>query len=102
MHPLINPLIKLLDTILSEKLNVTEKTNILEKEFGINKNFDKDGGLNVMCNLSASIEEKGLQKGILLTLYNLYQNQNISLETAALNASMTAEEFLAATKEYAN
>ena len=99
-----NPLIKLLDTILSEILTVAEKQEILEKEFAINRNFDKDGGLNIMCNLSAGIEEKaiqkGIQKGALMTLYNLYKNNTISLETAAQNASMTIEEFLLATKKY--
>ena len=95
-----NPLIKLLDTILSESLTVTDKQKILEKDFGIDKTFDKNGGLNIMCNLSAGIEEKAIQKGALMTLYNLYKNNDISLETAAQNASMTVEEFLASTKEY--
>lgn len=99
-----NPLIKLLNTILSEKLTVTQKQEILEKDFAINRNFDRNGGLNIMCNLSAGIEEKamqkGIQKGTLVTLYNLYKNKNISLETAAQNASMTVEEFLSATQEY--
>lgn len=61
-----------------------------------------------MCNLSAGIEEKamqkgiqkGIQKGTLVTLDNLYKNKNISLETAAQNASMIVEEFLSATQEY--
>ena len=96
----INPLIKLLDTILSEKLTICEKTEILEKDFAIQKDYDKNGGLNIMCNLSTSIEEKGMQKGMLLTLYTLYQNNSISLETAIQNASMTEAEFLAAVKEY--
>ena len=99
-----NPLIKLLDTILSEKLTVTQKQEILEKDFAINRNFDRNGGLNIMCNLSAGIEEKamqkGIQKGTLVTLYNLYKNKTISLETAAQNASMTVEEFLSDTQEY--
>ena len=58
-----NPLIKLLDTILSEKLNVTEKQEILENEYAIYRNFDNNGGLNIMCNLSDGIEENGIQKG---------------------------------------
>lgn len=99
-----NSLIKLLDTILSEKLTVTQKQEILEKDFAISRNFDKNGGLNIMCNLSAGIEkkamQKGMQKGALMTLHNLYKNNTISLETAAQNASMTIEEFLLATKEY--
>ena len=96
----VNPLIKLLDTILSERLSVSEKTEILEKDFGIQKDYDKNGGLNIMCNLSASIEEKGIQKGMLLTLYTLYQNNSISLETALQSASMTETEFLAAVKDF--
>lgn len=93
-----NPLINLLDTILSEKLNVTEKQEIPENEYAICRNFDNNGGLNIMCNLSDGIEEKGIQKGMLITLYTLYQNDTISLETAAQNASMTVDEFLSTVK----
>ena len=99
-----NPLIKLLDTILSEKLSVAEKQQILENEYEICRNFDTNGGLNIMCNLSDDIEEKGIQKGMqkgrLITLYTLYQNDTISLETAAQNASMTVDEFLSTVKKY--
>lgn len=95
-----NPLINLLDTILSEKLNVTEKQEILENEYAICRNFDNNGGLNIMCNLSDGIEEKGIQKGMLITLYTLYKNDTISLEAAAQNASMTVDEFLTTVKKY--
>ena len=44
----------------------------------------------------------GYKSGMLVTLHNLYIEKLLSLEKAAENASMTVEEFLIATKEYAN
>ena len=97
-----NPLIRLLDTILSGKLTITEKEDILENEFKIQRYFDKEGGLNTVCNLSIGILEEGLERGKIITLYKLYKNQKLSLEEVAEEASMTTEEFLTVAGEYTN
>lgn len=55
-----------------------------------------------MCNVAQALEEKGIEKGKYLTLYDLYKNKKLSLMDAAAEASMTADEFLAITKEYTN
>ena len=111
-----NELIEILNTVLSEKLNVEEKENILT-EYGIQLRTDNDGGVNLMCNLSDRIEQIGIQKGIergikqgieqgiergieqgtLRTLFGLYQDNLISLQEAARRASLTVEEFKDAT-----
>ena len=44
----------------------------------------------------------GYKSGMLVTLHNLYKEELLSLEKAAEKASMTVEEFLMATKEFAN
>lgn len=98
----MNPLIRLLDTILSGKLTVSEKEDILENEFEIQRYFDKEGGMNTVCNLSIGILEEGIEKGKIITLYNLYKDETLSLEKAAHEASMTTDEFLAAAKKYTN
>lgn len=98
----MNPLIRLLDTILSEELTVVEKEYILENEFEIQKYFNEEGGLSTVCNLSVGILEKGIEKGKIIILYDLYQNQKLSLEDVAHEASMTTDEFLAAVKKYTN
>ena len=98
----MNPLIRLLDTILSGKLTVSEKEDILENEFEIQRYFDKEGGMNTVCNLSIGILEEGIEKGKVITLYNLYKDETLSLEKAAQEASMTADEFLEAAKKYTN
>jgi len=97
-----NPLIRLLDTILSEELSITEKEDILENEFDIQRYFDEKGGLNTVCNLSVGILEKGIEQGKIITLYDLYKNKKLSLIDAAEEASMTTDEFLTAAKEYTN
>lgn len=93
-----NKLIKMLNAILSEKLSLTEKENLLTTEYGIVTRTDEDGGVNLMCNLSDRIEQIGIKKGIehgsLKTLFSLYKDHLISLQEAANRISMTEEEFL--------
>ena len=57
------PLHKLLATVLSEEMSVTEKTTILQEEYDIPAQ-EVEEVLNTMCNLSDRIEEKGIKKGI--------------------------------------
>ena len=55
-----------------------------------------------MCNLSDRIEQIGIQKGIeqgtLKTLFELYQDNLISLQEAANRISLTEQEFLNTTR----
>lgn len=44
--------------------------------------------------------EDGIEKGIIITLYNLYKSNTISLEKAAKEASVTEEQFLNLVKSY--
>ena len=89
-----NKLIGMLNTVLSEKLSVTEKEHILTTDYGIKLKEDKNGGANLMCNLSDRIERIGIEKGTLKTLFELYQDNLIPLKEAANRVSMTEQEFL--------
>lgn len=103
-----NQLIGMLNAILSEKINATEKETILETEYGIKMKTDEDGGVNLMCNLSDRIEQIGIRKGIeqgieqgtLKTLFELYRENLISLQDAAQKAELTEQSFLDATKNF--
>lgn len=51
------------------------------------------------CGLEDGIE-KGIEKGIIITLYNLYKSNTISIDKAAKEASVTEEQFLDLVKSY--
>lgn len=99
-----NKLIQMLNIVLSEKLSATEKENLLTAEYGIETRTD--GGVNLMCNLSDRIEQIGIKKGIeqgtLKTLFELYQDNLISLQEAAHRASLTEQNFLDAAQNFAH
>ena len=55
-----------------------------------------------MCNVAQALEEKGIEQGKIITLYNLYKDEILSLETVAKKASVTADEFLVIAEKYTN
>lgn len=58
-----NKLHRLLTTVLSEKLPVQEKKDILKQEYGFEMDREVDGRMTGMCNLSELIEERALERG---------------------------------------
>ena len=56
-----------LNTLLSPSMSVTEKEEILARDYGIVMEQEMGEELRQMCNLSEAIEEKGIEKGINLT-----------------------------------
>lgn len=94
------PLHKLLATVLSEKMSVKEKTDILQREYDI-PTQEVEEALDTMCNLSDRIEEKGIEKGIekgvekgrLLQLLELVRDGILPEETAASKAGIPVEAF---------
>lgn len=54
---------RLLGILLSSKLNVSEKKNILEEEYNIPMTKNMERMTVEMCNLSDLIEERGIQQG---------------------------------------
>ena len=92
-----NRLHGLLSTLLSAKINVSDKKEILKQEFGIQTTVEVEGGLRTMCNLADEIEEDGIAKGraegMLETLVSLVLKGSITKEEAAQTAGMNAKEF---------
>lgn len=97
-----NPLIGMLDTLLSEELAPEEKEGYLEEKYGIEMSVEVKEALNTMCNLSDLIEEKGRVEGIIhmagtLLKHNLSEEYIISVLQEELNLSIEeAREFFAA------
>lgn len=54
---------RLLGALFSEELSVDEKLNIMEKEYDIPTKGTISEGVNVMCNLSQGIRERGEARG---------------------------------------
>lgn len=94
------PLHKLLATVLSEEMPVKEKTKILEEEYNIHTKQVEEV-LNTMCNLSDRVEEKGIEKGIekgrnetiILSVRNLMDSLDLSLEKACEALKIPIEEY---------
>lgn len=59
-----NELHKLLETLLSDKLDVNKKKEILKNKFNIITTIKLEGELINMCNLSLSVLEHGMERGI--------------------------------------
>ncbi|MDE6675226.1 MAG: hypothetical protein K2K19_10525 [Acetatifactor sp.] len=57
-----NTLIAMLEVLLSE-MNVEEKKDILEKEYGMVMQVETEGRMQSMCNLSEVFIEKGIRRG---------------------------------------
>ncbi len=55
---------RLLGTLFSDRLPVDRKKEILSQEFGISMTPDWERSVNIMCNLSEAIEERGIEKGM--------------------------------------
>ena len=87
----------LLSTLLSSKINVSDKKEILKQEFDIDSSIELEGGLRTMCNLADEIEEDGIAKGkaegMLETLVSLVLKGSITKEEAVQMAEMNENEF---------
>ena len=59
-----NKLINLLRLIFKEDLTATEKTERLIRDYDLQLTEEMGEELNIMCNLSEGIEERGIARGI--------------------------------------
>ena len=82
---------RLLGALLSQKLTIDEKLNIIGNEYDIpiEENFRKD--VSVMCNLSQGIEEKGIARGEAGLIMKMYKN-GFTIEQIASATDKDVEE----------
>lgn len=55
---------RMLGTLLSNKISAADKLTVLKTEYDVPINEHIEEDLNIMCNLSEAIEERGIEKGI--------------------------------------
>ena len=75
-------ILKLLHTLLSNETSEKVKQEVLENEFDISMTHELESEVSTMCNLSQSVEQKGIEKGILRSLQTLMKNMKMPLEEA--------------------
>ena len=75
-------ILKLLHMLLSNETSEKEKQEVLENEFDISMTHELESEVSTMCNLSQSVEQKGIEKGILRSLQTLMKNMKMPLEEA--------------------
>lgn len=94
---------RLLGSLLSEKLMVDEKINILENEYHIPMEKSLKEDVKTMCNLSEGIEERamesgmkaGMKKGITAVLRlaeNFHLNREATIQQLCESMDMNREE----------
>ena len=95
---------RLLNILFMSELSADEKKKIIESEYNIPMTEDLDKEVNVMCNLSEAIIEKGIKKGIEGTIMLLrkenYTDSKIKLLIMEQYNLMeeSADEYLCQTK----
>lgn len=75
-------ILKLLEVLLSSEREADEKKKILREEFFIEMDRTFESEVQLMCNLSKGVEEKGIQKGAILSLNNLMKSMKWTKEQA--------------------
>lgn len=64
-------------------ISVTEKIEIIDKEYNIPVDNDIQEGVNSMCNLDQGIEERATENVTVNIILNMYNN-NFTIEQIAL------------------
>lgn len=79
-------ILRLLSVLLSSEVKEADKKAILETEYHIAMSQKMEEEVAQMCNLSESVEERGIQKGIsqgvLQSLQNIMKNMNLTIKEA--------------------
>lgn len=87
-----NVLISMLSTLLSDKIKADEKKQKLEKEYGIKMSKELESEVSSMCNLSEAIEERGIERGRMYTIYDIIQSGMITPEAGAQKLGISVEQ----------
>lgn len=87
-----NVLISMLSTLLSDKIKADEKKQKLEKEYGIKLSKELESEVSSMCNLSEAIEERGIERGRMYTIYDFIQSGMITPEAGAQKLGISVEQ----------
>ena len=87
-----NTLISMLSTLLSNDIKPSEKKMLLQKDYGISMSHELESEVSSMCNLSEAIEEKAIEQGKSVTIYDLVQTEVIPPAVGAEKLGITVEQ----------
>lgn len=87
---------RLLGTLLSSEMTRQEKKDIIETEYGIPMTEGMERRVNIMCNLSDTIEERGEAKQLIENIMSLQRKLNLSVEEACKLLDVSMEQYRAA------
>lgn len=102
-------ILKLLDVLLSNEIEATEKQQVLQNDFGIPMTRELEGGLQDMCNLGEAIAHEnmakgmakgraegraeGIANGVITSIKNLVKNTGWPVEQAMTALGVPQEEW---------
>lgn len=103
-----NKLHKLLNTLITNEMDTSEKRRVLEQEYGIVTSVEMEGGLQKMCNLSEMLLERGYAKGMvqgieqgtLKTILSLAHDGLLQENDAANRLGVSIVEFRKMLQQY--
>jgi len=102
-------ILKLLDVLLSNEMEASEKQQVLQNDFGIPMTRELEGGLQDMCNLGEAIAREnmakgmargraegrveGIANGVITSIKNLVKNTGWPVEQAMTALGVPQEEW---------
>ena len=96
----------MLNTLFSDTKSSNEIKDILENEYEVPMNRDYGKEIELMCNLSGRVEEKGVEKGVgrgkaiefMDTVEKLKESLSVPLEEVLRLLGRTMEDYVNAQK----
>ena len=88
-----NHLIRMLDILFSNEMDVSSKKTILEKEYQMKMTRRIEGGLNAMCNVSLGIREKAIEEKLKEIIRNMME-LNMPVETISKSVGISEDEVI--------
>nr|WP_299320226.1 hypothetical protein [uncultured Blautia sp.] len=85
-------ILKLLEVLLSSERKAEEKKRILQEDFVIKMTQELEREVSEMCNLSDSVEQKGIAKGIISSIQKLMESMGWTIEQAMDALQIPKEE----------
>ena len=85
-------ILKLLEVLLSSERKAEEKKRILQEDFAIKMTQELEREVSEMCNLSDSVEQKGIAKGIISSIQKLMESMGWTIEQAMDALQIPKEE----------
>ena len=85
-------LLKMLDVLLSGRIEPAEKKKTLQEEFGIAMTKKLEGDVRRMCNLSQGVYDEATDKALVTTIKNLLESTDWDIEQCMDNMKIPAEK----------